>query len=585
MTPEYIIKRFDFFHFFTIKFIFLLLILFASCTSITSQTKKIPYQDIQLPQPNFFSPKSTVDLFVMSHCPYGIEAEKAIISVIKDFQNQIDFHLYFIAEKVDEENSMDSHLADQENLDPYQEEISGRCIGKGISEGGRYKSLHGKEEVEEDIRQTVIERYYPQKFLDYLLFRAESYQEPDWEQAAVSAWIDCDRIKQLVQEGGEKLFLKNIQKAKEMKIYAAPTLFINGKKFRGPINRWSIARGFCREGYHPQKCQDVPVCGRDSDCRTGGRVGVCSNPDTSQARCRFTDPVKVKLEIIQATDCSFCGHKPFRKWIKEQFPGIETVEINPNSSAGKNLLKEYSIKALPAYIFDPNIQKTARYSKIKEALRHGKDRFLFSEDQLYITSLLYRPLQKDRLALFTEGFSSQGLMAVKKLIQMDIPILVDFEFHPLAGVVNQQEKPGAHVLDLVPTKGGDLILAPHTPRITFKAPGGLKEIQEDIRQLCMAKYFPEHFIPYIKCLTDFTVTEIEKGKWQDCLEKIDLQEKELKSCTHAKEAVDLLLHEIDLSKNLGIQKGPAYLINNKILLRKAPPELAVQIYSKLNGWE
>lgn len=584
MTIEFV-GEFRGSHFFTLKFLFFLLILFPSCTNISPQRQKSLYQDIQLPQPGFFSSQSTVDIFVMSLCPHAIDAEKVIIPVIKEFQGQIDFHLYFIAEKVDEENTNDLHSVNQERLDPYPEEMSDGCVGEGISEDGRYKSLHGKAEVEEDIRQAVIDQYYPQRFLDYILYRAENFQEKDWEQAAVSAWIDCDRVKQLIQEEGEKLFLKNIEKAKEMKIYMSPTLFINGKRFKGNINRWSVSRAFCRESFNPEKCRDVPVCGRDSDCISEGRVGVCGNPDTSQARCRFSDPVKVKLEIIQATNCSFCANQPFIEWIKKEFPGIEAVEINPNSSAGKDLLKEYSIKALPAYIFDPNIQKTARYSKIKEALQHRKDRFLFSEDNLYITSLLDRPLQKNRLALFAEGFSSQGLMAAKKLIQMDFPASNDFELHPLAGVLTQQEKPGAHIIDLVPTKEGDLKLAPHTSPITFKAPGGLEEIQEDIRQLCIAKHFPEHFIPYIKCLTDFTMTEIEKGGWQDCLEKTGLQENELKFCTHGKEGVELLLQEIDLSKNLGIQKGPAYLINNRILLRKAPPELASRIYSRLNGRE
>lgn len=579
------IKKLGYFRFFAVTSIFLLLILFSSCTSITPQTQKSLYQDIQLPQSGLSSSQGTVDLFVMSQCPYAIEAERALIPVIKDFQDRIDFRLYFIAEKADEENAKDLPPVNQERFDPYPEEMSGRCSGEGISEDGRYKSLHGKAEIEEDIRQAVIAQYYPQRFLDYLIHRAENYQGQDWEQAAVSAWIDCDRVKQLIQEEGEKLFLKNIQKAKEMKISASPTLLINGKRFKGRINRWSVSRAFCRESFHPGKCRDVPVCGRDSDCLSEGRVGVCSNPDTRQARCRFSDPVKVKLEIIPATDCPICSHESLLAWVKEQFPGIEALVIDSNSPKGKTYIEDYSIKALPAYIFDPNIQGTARYSKIKEKLQTRKDRFLISEDRINISSLIGRPLQKERLALFTEGFSSQGLTSTQKLIQKDLAVLADFKVHPLADILEQQEESNARMLKLVPTEGGTLRLAPKNPQIVFKAPGGLKEIQEDIRQLCMARYFPEHYIPYMRCLTDFTATEIEDGKWQVCMEKINLKEDELKACTNGKEGPDLLLQEIDLSKGLMIKEGPTYLINNKILLRKAPPELVSQVYLKLHDWE
>ncbi len=40
--------------------------------------------------------KPVVDLFVMSYCPYGLQAEKAIIPVIKLLGNKIDFHVRFV---------------------------------------------------------------------------------------------------------------------------------------------------------------------------------------------------------------------------------------------------------------------------------------------------------------------------------------------------------------------------------------------------------------------------------------------------------------------------------------------------------
>ena len=167
-----------------------------------------------------FPPKVCVELFVMSQCPYGVEAEKAIIPVIEEFQDRIDFYLYFIASEASDAGGGSSGVAypsSSKGADNHskifghtEDDQPDLCHGEETSEGGMFKSLHGKKEVEEDIRQVIIAHYYPQKFLHYLLYRAENYQGDDWEQAAISAWIDCDQLKQLVRDKGKDLFLKNI---------------------------------------------------------------------------------------------------------------------------------------------------------------------------------------------------------------------------------------------------------------------------------------------------------------------------------------------------------------------------------------
>lgn len=573
------------------KIIFFLLLLFlTSCTPIT------PRYDSKLIKKTGSHPSTTsssathIELFVMSQCPYGIEAEKVIIPVIKEFGDQIDFHLYFIAEEAGDENSeIFSQNLEEKEFNPSEGIYNGleldKCRGEAVYEGGRFKSLHGQAEIEEDIRQTIIAQYYPQRFLDYLLHRAENYHQDDWEQAAVSAWIDCDQVKQLVKDEGENLFLENIQRAKEMNISASPTLLINGKRTQGPISQWSFSRILCRQNYHAQNCPKIPVCGHDFDCRSEDRVGVCLNPDTPGARCRFTDPISVKLEVIKAADCPLCDHKPFLQWAEKAFPGIETIEIDPNTSEGKKLIQNYSVRALPAYFFDPNIQKTARYSKIKEKLQRRNDRYLLSDHQIKVSSLIDRPLKKESLELFTEGFSSQGLMAAQSLIRSGLADAANFGLHFLAKAVNQKKEPKVRVLNLVPSKGNNLLLTPRKSRVVFQALGGLKEIQEDIRQLCLSENFPELYLPYLECVANYPVSQIKEGKSLDCLKGINLEEKDLKPCTHGRKGVDLLLREIDLAGRLGIEKSPTYLINNKILLKEAPPDFAAHIFRQMNDWD
>lgn len=73
-------------------------------------------------------------------------------------------------------------------------------------------------------------KYYPERFLDYLLYRAENYSTVEWEAAAAKAWLDIDQIKTLMEgPEGEQLFQENIKRAMELKIDSSPTLLIDGK--------------------------------------------------------------------------------------------------------------------------------------------------------------------------------------------------------------------------------------------------------------------------------------------------------------------------------------------------------------------
>ena len=86
--------------------------------------------------------KPTLELFVMSYCPFGVQAEEKIIPIVKELGDKIDFKLQFIA---------------QEKAEPSAQDIT------------PFTSLHGYPEVAENIRQLLIAQEYPEKYLDYIL--------------------------------------------------------------------------------------------------------------------------------------------------------------------------------------------------------------------------------------------------------------------------------------------------------------------------------------------------------------------------------------------------------------------------------
>ena len=149
--------------------------------------------------------KPTLELFVMSYCPYGVQAEEKIIPIVKEFGDTIDFRLQFIA---------------QEKAEPSAQDIT------------PFTSLHGYPEVAENIRQLLIAREYPEKYLDYILCRGKKLDK-SWEDCAEKLGMDVAKIQTLFDTpDAEQLFRENIKRAAELGIKASPTVLVDTHQFR-----------------------------------------------------------------------------------------------------------------------------------------------------------------------------------------------------------------------------------------------------------------------------------------------------------------------------------------------------------------
>ena len=147
----------------------------------------------------------TLELFVMSYCPYAVEAEEKIVPIVKEFGDKIDFKLQFIA---------------QEKAEPSAQEIT------------PFTSLHGYPEVAENIRQLLIAQEYPDTYLDYIVCRGKQLDK-SWEDCAEKLGIDVAKVQRLFDAPeAEALFRENIQRAAELGVNASPTILVDGHPFR-----------------------------------------------------------------------------------------------------------------------------------------------------------------------------------------------------------------------------------------------------------------------------------------------------------------------------------------------------------------
>lgn len=160
--------------------------------------------------------KPEVELFVMSYCPYGVQAEQELLPFFEKYGNTIDFKLRFIVGK---------------------EDTSAENAGGQV----QFTSLHGEPELVENKRQMVIAELYPDKLFDYLLCRADHLQEA-WVNCAKDVGLDASRIAQAA--AAEKVALalvEDIQRKEALNIKGSPTLVIDGRVIDGSLWRGKVA--------------------------------------------------------------------------------------------------------------------------------------------------------------------------------------------------------------------------------------------------------------------------------------------------------------------------------------------------------
>ncbi len=163
--------------------------------------------------------KPTVELFVMSYCPYGVQMEKAILPVVATLGSAIDFEIKFV---------------------DY--------------------AMHGKKEVDENLRQYCLEKNNQTEYLSYLeCFLADGdsgrcltatgiatstldacMAATDEEYGINAAYEDKSTWR-----GNYPSFATNAVDAKKYSVSGSPTLVINGSKLTINRSPQSLLEAIC----------------------------------------------------------------------------------------------------------------------------------------------------------------------------------------------------------------------------------------------------------------------------------------------------------------------------------------------------
>jgi len=183
---------------------------------------------------------NTLEVFVMSQCPYGVMALNSMKEVLANFKNKIDFRVHFIAQ--------------------------------GSASSG-FQSLHGPAEVDENIRELCAIKVYSTgyKFMDYILCRNKNIRDTNWESCATGS-ISSAAIKKCVDSEGKKLLETDIAIGNALGIGASPTWLVNGKyKFQG-VDAETIRKNFCEHNAGVAGC-NATLSGPSGQLPAGGGCG------------------------------------------------------------------------------------------------------------------------------------------------------------------------------------------------------------------------------------------------------------------------------------------------------------------------
>jgi len=179
-----------------------------------------------------------LQVFIMSDCPYGREAVKALKPVLDNTEGELDYEIHYVA----------SEKAD-----------------------GGFSSLHGQYEVDENIIQLCANKHSPDVWFDYLYCRStKGVKGKDWKDCAEETGVDVDAVQTCFDDGeGEELLREDIKITKALGITGSPTWLANNRYKFGGIDSESVKTNLCKYN------EDMAGCENTLSSEAGVAAGSC----------------------------------------------------------------------------------------------------------------------------------------------------------------------------------------------------------------------------------------------------------------------------------------------------------------------
>jgi rhodanese-related sulfurtransferase len=246
--------------------------------------------------------------------------------------------------------------------------------------------------------------------------------------------------------------------------------------------------------------------------------------------------------------------------LKGKLPNLEIKRISAATEKGKTMIQKHQIAMLPALLLDKRLEKTPFF---KDWLSRGflkpvADEYLVTKGINEPSVFLNRLPEKDVLGVFIMSHCPAGVQAVLDLLAARdtgmLPPWINLSYHY---IISRKELPPS-VNKAIPMQGLQQM---------FRSMYGEAELEEDIRQLVILKYFPDKFAAYFRARFKDYNDKSKKDTWEKVAEGVGLDPSNIRQRFN-QEGILLAQAEADLVKALGIHVSPTLLWENNQVIPK-----------------
>jgi len=194
--------------------------------------------EVATEMPKSDNPK--IELFTMTYCPFGNQAEDGLSPVARLLADNIDIEPHYVI------------------YSDYRGGGEEYCM----DEDDKYCSMHGAEELRQGVRELCIYKYYKSKFWDYIDAVNKDCNLNNivdcWDGPADDLGIDIGDITTCLEDEAMDMLAKEVEIGKKYDVKGSPVLVINGVKYSGGRSPEDYKLGICGAfNEQPEKCSET----------------------------------------------------------------------------------------------------------------------------------------------------------------------------------------------------------------------------------------------------------------------------------------------------------------------------------------
>jgi hypothetical protein len=334
--------------------------------------------------------ETVLDLYIMSDCPYGLKALKELTDALPAFP-RVEWRVRFIGT---------------------------------LAADGSLSSLHGSDEVKDEMLWLAVQAVYPEKWFPFLRGRASAAEGTPTDAIANAMGLDRAKLQAWAAAKGKQELAVHYNRSVRIGVQASPTLLLNNAPLDIEITKQRLGKVLCAEAPGSSAyCDSVPECFDEGDCRKKGKVGTCVQ-GKGKPRCEYKDAVRFSLTVLMPDSLVSRPEREIIATTRELFEGAAVETVSARSEAGRKLLAAFEPKALPYYLFDDKVAEAENYFKLEPGVERKNGKFVFREGYVKKAYFIKRPLTpgscdiyidpmfpgaKDALALALTLQKKQGL--------------------------------------------------------------------------------------------------------------------------------------------------------------------------------